>query len=274
MNTAGPLSQDDIEQLLQLIHTAANEEVLARYRHTAVIDKYDGTLVTEADTAMQDRICTALQEAWPGIGFLGEEMTPAERHAVTTHPDALFWCLDPVDGTTNFSAGTPFFSVSLALIDRQGPVFGAVYDPVRDEMFSAVRDAGAWCNDRPMTRRAPCDELKRLLAVVDFKRLPDTLAKGMALERPYRSQRNFGSCALEWAWLADSRFDVYLHGGMRLWDFAAGHLLLQEAGGLSGDYEDNPVFRVTDKPVPVIAARDPETYRLWYDWIQDCLQQA
>jgi myo-inositol-1(or 4)-monophosphatase len=274
MTSSGALLQDEIDALLTLIRTAAREEILPRYRHTTTTDKQDGTLLTEADTAMEKRVGTELQKRWPQIGFLGEEMSAAERQAVTAAPGARFWCLDPVDGTTNYSCGTPFFSVSLALIDQEGAVFGAVYDPLRDEMFSAVRGQGAHCNERPLIQRPTEQELKRLLAVVDFKRLPSSLAAELATQRPFRSHRNFGSCALEWAWLADARYDVYLHGGMRMWDYAAGWLLLQEAGGQSGDYDNNMVLRVTDAPVPVVAARNAAIYSLWYDWIARNLQHA
>ena len=80
---------------------------------------------------------------------------------------------------------------------------------------------------------------------------------------PFKSQRNIGSCALEWAWVAAGRIHLLLHGGEKIWDYAAGTLLLEEAGGLSSDFDGQPIFNHSLSPRPVVAAVSPGLYRLW-----------
>ena len=101
------------------------------------------------------------------------------------------------------------------------------------------------------------------MALVDFKRLPGPLAAHLAARPPYASQRNLGACALEWAWLAAGRGHVYLHGGMGLWDYAAGSLLLAEAGGVSATLDGDPVLRFDTGPRSAVAAADPDLFAAW-----------
>ena len=140
---------------------------------------------------------------------------------------------------------------------------GVVCDPVRGESFAAVLNAGATLNGRSLPRRSGAPQLPHCVALVDFKRLPAPLAARLGTRPPYASQRNLGSCALEWAWLAAGRGHVYLHGGMRLWDYAAGSLLLSEVGGCSATLDDEPVFRPDTGPRSVLAAADPALFEAW-----------
>jgi myo-inositol-1(or 4)-monophosphatase len=178
------------------------------------------------------------------------------------------WLLDPLDGTTNFAGGMPFFAISLALVDAFGVEFGATYDPVRDELFSVMRGGGLRINgEAPPRRRQEPRELEQCTALVDSKRLQPSLATALAVDPPYRSQRNLGACALEWAWLAAGRADLYLHGGQALWDSAAGTLMLAEAGGRMTDLDGGPVFRRSlDRP-SAVAARSAELQERWLRWL-------
>ena len=249
----------DLKQLRQLVRTCAQEELMPRFADVSRRLKKDGSVVTDADHAMQKRMQKELAAHWPGYDFLGEEM-PATKHAVLTAAHAKgLWILDPLDGTSNFAAGVPFFSVSLALLVGDRPQIGVVYDPIRDECFMAQRGAGAWLNGLSLGTRAPVLlPLQRTLAVVDFKRLDRPLAAKLGAEPPYGSQRNFGSSALDWCWLADGRFHIYLHGGQKLWDYAAGSLILSEAGGHAVTLDGEEVFANGLDPRSVVAARDPE----------------
>ncbi len=103
--------------------------------------------------------------------------------------------------------------------------------------------------------------------MVDFKRLPAGLARRLISDPPYASQRNFGSSALEWAWVAAGRGHVYLHGGQKLWDFAAGSLILTEAGGFSCTLAGEPVFKSSLESRSVIAASGEALFRSWRDWL-------
>lgn len=232
----------------------------------AVEVKADGSVLTEADLAMQRRLREALAIHWPGIPLLGEEMGIEAQAAVLRCVGGAFWCLDPLDGTSNFAAGIPFFSTSLALVRDGEPLLGLVYDPVRDECFAAERGRGAWLNGVRL-RPAPAPPLERSIALVDFKRLPAAFAQRLAGSPPYRSQRSFGSVALDWCWIAAGRGHVYLHGGQKLWDFAAGWLILREAGGRAATLDGEPVYRAALEPRSAVAARDAGLFREWCAWL-------
>lgn len=249
---------------------AAHAELLPRFSAVTRHVKTDGSIVTEADHAMQQRMQRELVAQWPGYAFLGEEMAGDEQERLTRKTDRGLWCLDPLDGTSNFAAGIPFFAVSLALLLDGRPVLGLVYDPVRDECFMARRGEGAWINDTPLGASAlPPAELKRAIACVDFKRLEKPLAGSLGAQPPYGSQRNFGSSSLEWGWLADGRFHLYLHGGQKLWDYAAGWLILSEAGGHSVTLDGEEVFALGLAPRSVVAARDSRLFSSWLAWLRE-----
>lgn len=254
--------------LRALVRAAARAELLPRYADVVRHLKTDGSPVTEADHAMQARMQRALARRWPQYGFLGEGMTGHE-HAQLAAGAPDLWCLDPLGGTGNFTAGVPFFAVSLALLVAGRPELGLVCDPVRDECFCAARGRGARRNDAPLAGPGPVlGELRRVIACVDFKRLDKSLAARLAAEPPYGSQRNFGASSLEWCWLADGRFHLYLHGGQQLWDYAAGSLILSEAGGHSATLDGQEVFAFGLAPRSVVAARDARLFAAWQAWLR------
>ncbi len=258
----------DLTELSAAIREAARDELLPRFASVKRELKSDGSLVTVADRSMQERMLVTLAEAWPDFRLLGEEMSHDEQARLVTDPGAGLWILDPLDGTSNFSAGIPFFSVSLALLVAGEVVLGVVYDPDRDESFTARKDGGAWLNGEPLEKPAQSLPLKRAIAAVDFKRLPAELAKRISEQPPYASQRSFGSVALDWCWVAAGRFHVYLHGRQRLWDYAAGQLILSEAGGYSCTLKGTPVFELSNEPRSALASLDRELYGEWCRWIQ------
>ena len=260
-----------LAELASVVKIAAREELLSRFesqqfeRHT----KLDGSVVTDADGAMQQRIALATQDRWPEIKLLGEEMPLQEQRQLLQHHTVC--CVDPLDGTSNFASGIPFFAVSLAIIEHQRPVLGLVYDPLRDECFTAVSGKGCWLNEEVIPASSHSEnqvELDKLIAVVDLKRLSGSYAATIAKQHPFRSQRNFGSCALEWCWLAAGRIQLYLHGGQKLWDYAAGGLILEQAGGQGSTLAGEPVFDATLDPRSVVAACHPDIYEQWYTWLE------
>lgn len=259
----------DLASLYELVRDCAREELLPRFAGVQRHVKHDGSLLTEADLALQRRLERELAVRWPQYEFLGEEMTGHEHVALTAGSAKALWCLDPLDGTSNFAAGIPFFAVSLALLIGGRPEIGIVYDPVRDECFAARRGQGAWLDGENLARPVFVPEaLRWAIAAVDFKRLEPALAARLGGEPPYGSQRNFGSSSLEWCWLADGRFHVYLHGGQKLWDYAAGSLILAEAGGVSATLEGEEVFAFSLDPRSVVAARAPALFREWQTWLR------
>jgi myo-inositol-1(or 4)-monophosphatase len=259
----------DLKALRQLVRACAQEELLPRFADVGRHVKRDGSIVTDADHAMQDRVQKELATHWPEYDFLGEEMPRHEKHeALVASKGHGLWILDPLDGTSNFAAGVPFFSVSLALLINDRPEIGLVYDPIRDECFVAQRGHGSWLNGLSLGTQVPVHlPLARTIAVVDFKRLDRKLAAKLGAEPPFGSQRNFGSSALDWCWLADGRFHVYLHGGQKLWDYAAGILILMEAGGQAVTFVGEEVFTSRLESRSVVATRDPELFQIWLAWV-------
>ena len=179
------------------------------------------------------------------------------------------WCLDPLDGTSNFAAGIPLFATSLALIKNGEVVIGITYDPVRDEMFSAVKGQGAFLNGEQLRCLDSDFTLAKAIAIVDFKRLTPALAQALMLSAPYKSQRNLGTCVIEWAWMAANRGHAYLHGGMKLWDLAAGTLILSEAGGYAATLEGEDVFRPSMMPRSVVISPDKQLFNQWMEYLNE-----
>lgn len=256
----------DIQILKNLVIKHA-DDVLAQYLEGSEVQtKTDGSIVTEVDLALQERLQLALQQYCPDIPILGEEMSAQEQDKLLEKPQSALWCLDPLDGTSNFAAGVPFYSVSLALIRQGRPHMAIIYDPVRKECFSAEAEQGAYLGDRKIHCIAP-GQMKACLANVDFKRLQPELATHIVRNMPFRSQRNFGSCALEWCWLAAGRIHLYLHGGMKLWDYAAGTLLLSEAGGYSSTLQGEQVYAGSRGARSVVAATSAPMFEEWCQFL-------
>lgn len=256
-----------LEQLREAVLPLARQELLPRFTRVAATLKTDGSIVTEADLACQQAVASALAERWPRIPLLGEEMEAAVQQSLLDESEEGLWCLDPLDGTSNFAAGIPYFAVALAYIRRGEVQLGLVYDPVRDECYSAARGQGAWLNGMPLQSRTTGLPLSRCVAMVDFKRLTPALATRLVCATPFASQRNFGSSALDWCMLAAGRGHLYLHGRQNLWDYAAGSLILSEAGGRAATLQGEPVLQVSLQPRSVVATLDPALFGPWRDWI-------
>ncbi|MBS0002967.1 MAG: inositol monophosphatase family protein [Thioalkalivibrio sp.] len=262
-------SEHAFDALLEALRSAGREELLPRFHgHLAVSEKADGSLVTSADHAVDRRLRETLEQLYPGIPVLSEEQ-PRDAQQAALEGNGPCWLLDPLDGTTNFAGGMPFFAISLALIDTGGVAYGATYDPIRDELFTVARGTGLRLNgEAPASRPPESADLSRCTALVDYKRLSHRLALALVTEPPFRSQRNLGACALEWAWLAAGRADLYLHGGQALWDSAAGTLMLTESGGRQCTLEGDPVFRRSLQKPSAVAARSPALQDAWLGWLK------
>ena len=243
------------------------EEIMPRYLKVAHQHKSDGSLCTEADIAAQGALTKKLQ-AILNVPVLGEEMTAAEQRALWEKGRDGIWCIDPIDGTSNFVRGLAYFAVSVALVREGKSVLGVVYDPVANEMFAAEQGKGAFLNGEKLVSRDAAATLSQALASVDMKRLKKKLVTQLAIQPPYSSQRNFGASALDWCYTATGRYDVYLHGGQKLWDYAAGMLILQEAGGQVCCIENDDFERCDIWQRSVIAAHDEKLFGEWKNWIR------
>lgn len=256
----------DIELLKHIIISAAKAEVLPRFNAIECAYKPDGSVVTEADLIMQNRIESELKQHYPDIALLGEEMTTEQQQSLLASNKPL-WCLDPIDGTSNFAAGMPYFSISLALIHEGQPVAALVYDPIRDECFSAKAGQGTYLNGQKLEPKEVGLSLKQSIALIDFKRLTPELATRLITHRPYASQRSLGSIALELCWVAAGRGHIYLHAKQHLWDYAAAQLILNEAGAFSCSLEGQPLNCSSLEPQSTVAALDRELFTQWCDYL-------
>ncbi len=253
------------------VKLVAAEEIMPRYLKVAHQHKSDGSLCTDADIATQTILSRKLQ-AISNVPVLGEEMPEEEQRAIWQSSSDGLWCVDPIDGTSNFVHGLPYFAVSVALLREGRAVLGVVYEPVSDEMFAAELGRGAFLNGEKLQGHAIANSMGQALANVDMKRLNPKLAAMLATNSPCASQRNFGASALEWCYTAAGRYDLYLHGGQKLWDYAAGALILSESGGYAAciendDFSAGDVWRRS-----VIAARSEALFVEWKNWIRE--QQA
>jgi myo-inositol-1(or 4)-monophosphatase len=184
-------------------------------------------LVSEADHAAERLIRERLASARPGDGFLGEE---GGDEAGTS---GLRWVVDPLDGTINFLFGIPQWAVSIACEDARGTLVGVIYDPMRDELWTAERDGPPLLDGRPI-RASERGELATALVATGFgydaevRRLQAAVAARLLPE--VRDIRRLGSAALDLAWTAAGRYDAYYERGLNAWDLAAGELLCARAG--------------------------------------------
>lgn len=257
-----------LENLEQIIRTTSDSVLGDYFQHTTAQFKSDGSIVTEADLAMQSSLQQALHEISPEFPLLGEEMNLDQQRSIIDSAEA-YWCLDPLDGTNNFHHGVPLYAVSAALIVDRELRIGLVYDPVRQELFSALKGTGLRINGLNHQKPTQPEHLNRSLASIDFKRLNQGLKGRLLANMPFKSQRNIGTCALEWAWLAAGRIQLLLHGGEKYWDYAAGSLLVDEANGVSCGYAREPIFNNTLDNRPVIAASTANLHLAWQSFLLD-----
>lgn len=258
---------DDLTTIQQIIQQSTESSLNPYFTQSTANFKNDGSIVTEADIAMQNAMTTALRSLYPAVLMLGEEISEQEQIDVIQSGQD-YWCLDPLDGTNNFHHTLPLFSVSLALISNSEIILAIVYDPVRKEFFSTLKGHGLWINNSKAPRPGQPESMAKSIAMVDFKRLHVDLRRPLVEQPPYKSQRNIGTCALEWAWLAAGRVQLLLHGSERFWDYAAGYLLASEAGGCSETLEGESVFIGGLSPRSVVAASNAQLFEQWTDWIR------
>jgi myo-inositol-1(or 4)-monophosphatase len=188
-------------------------------------------LVTDADTLSERYVLEALQKAYPTHTVLSEEAGLLDKG--TSGPR---WVVDPLDGTTNYAHRLPHFAVSIAVEEGGRVQAGAVYDPMRGELFSAGRGMGATLNGEPIRPSAATELGKSLLCTgfpYDVRERPE-LPVGLLSRMLTRAQgiRRLGSAALDLAYVACGRLDGYFEFGLKPWDVAAGALLVEEAGGV------------------------------------------
>ncbi len=201
---------------------------------TDIYIKGRADFVTKKDLEVQNYIFTELGKLYPDIGFIGEE-----EDKNISGGSGMQWILDPIDGTTNYIYGYNMSAISLALKDKQRIIFGMVYNPFTNELFKAVRGEGAYLNDTPI-KVSNTDTLANALVAVGTS----PYYKNMSVQVFDKIRRIFeesldirrsGSAALDLAYVASGRQDAYFEYSLKPWDYAAGCLILEEAGGIVKD---------------------------------------
>jgi len=256
-----------LKALMATVREVALVEVMPRFLKVARERKADGSLFTSADLAAQDALFAKLP-AISDAPIVSEEMRHEQQVEQWLAGDRGLWCVDPIDGTSNFVNGLPYFAISVAYMRGGRPELGAVYDPVADEMFAAQRGHGANLNGEPLPIREHVPPLAEAMAGIDLKRLPRKLARVIAARPPFFSHRSYGASTLDWCYTAAGRFDVYLHGGQKLWDYAAGSLILAEAGGHMCSLEHDDFWAAPLWQRSVIAARGRQLFEAWKLWVR------
>ena len=217
---------------------AGGEVALASWRNLAageVSEKKKNDFVTNADRASEERIVSRIRESFPRDNFLGEE---GGRQG--TDSDARTWIIDPLDGTSNFIAGFPFWSVSIAAREAGRIVAGVVWDPLRQELYTAERGSGAFRNGSRI-RVTGREGLEGAFLATGFpfrsrEKIDLYLSVFRELFLHARAIRRAGSAALDLAMVAAGVHDGFFEFRLSVWDIAAGALLIEEAGGKLADF--------------------------------------
>jgi len=249
-----------MQPLLNIAIAAARAagNIIIRYMNrvdsVSVQSKRRNDFVSEVDRLAEHEIINVIHRAYPRHAILAEESGGRGE-------DDYRWVIDPLDGTTNFLHGFPQYAVSIALNHKETPQLGVVYDPFKEELFTAFRGAGATLNSRRI-RVSRINGLPGALLGTGIPYRPDQnldayLATLKALLPDTAGVRRAGSAALDLAYVACGRLDGFWEFGLKPWDFAAGAMLVQEAGGMVGDMSGGPEFVNTGN----VLAASPKAFR-------------
>jgi len=234
------LSSGEIEHLTEVARRAAEvggEQLRQHFgRLQQVREKgRSGDLVTEADHAAEAAVLALLEAETPQIGVLAEESGRRSR------PGELEWCVDPLDGTTNYAHSYPLFATSVGLCWRGQPLLGALAAPGLEQLYWAAPGLGSWCNGSRLAVSA-CPSLEQALLVTGFaydrrSRLDNNYAEFAWFTHRSQGVRRGGSVALDLAFVAAGKLDGIWERGLSPWDLAAGAVLVEQAGGVVSAYD-------------------------------------
>ena len=193
-----------------------------------------GDLVTNVDLEVENKIKQYLLEETPNISIIAEESGKLNKNSDLT------WCIDPLDGTTNYSHGYPFFGTSIGLVYKNNPILGAISVPYLNELYSACIGEGSFCNDNKLKVSNPCNLSDSLLVTGfsydRFETEDNNYAEFCYLTHKTRGVRRGGAASVDLAFVAAGKLDGYWEKGLEVWDLAAGAIIVKEAGGVISDY--------------------------------------
>lgn len=242
------MDNTEIRPILELATVAARlagQKAMEELKFTTASIKKNNTIVTEADLKCQEIILDQIKEKYPDHGFIAEEGESAEPLILPPRSDkGIWWVIDPIDGTNNYAHGLLTFAVSIAAFHENEPIVAAIYEPATDSMFTTSKDADAQLN---MSRINVSDEKINQFAsfAVDSHFKPQMAAAFADVMQSTRF-RNFGSTALHLAYVAKGAMIGAITTVTRLWDIAAGTLIIENAGGIVTDFDGNEIFPLKD----------------------------
>ena len=241
---ASGLKPVELERLSDVARRAAEAGAAQLLEHFGRLESIRekgraGDLVTEADVAAEQAVLAVLERDTPELGVLAEE---SGRRAGSGSP--LEWCVDPLDGTTNYAHGYPFFGTSIGLTWNGQPLLGALAVPALQQLYWAAPGHGSWCNNSRI-EVSQCSTLASSLLVTGFaydrhERLDNNYAEFAWFTHRTRGVRRGGAAAVDLAFVADGRLDGYWERGLSPWDLAAGVALVEQAGGVVCSYDGSP----------------------------------
>ncbi len=228
------MNTEELEALLKKAGKLfADRNAAAHTREKGVAD-----YVTEVDFAVQQFIRRRLEELYPEVQFLSEEKSNEE-----IDKNGLVWVLDPVDGTTNLIHDYRASVISLALMQKGSVVLGMIYNPYTDELFSAQKGKGSYCNGQKIEVSGAETMEKCLISIGTSPYYKEMAEKNFkvfqAIFKDCQDIRRSGSAALDLAYVACGRIEAYFERNLKIWDYAAGMLLVRESGGQVTDYRGN-----------------------------------
>jgi myo-inositol-1(or 4)-monophosphatase len=255
------LSLGEVERFLDLARRAAESGGVQLKAHFGRLEQVrekgrNGDLVTEADLAAEAAVLGFLEAETPEVGVLAEESGRRRGSG------ALEWCVDPLDGTTNYAHGFPFFATSVGLTWQGMPLLGAMAVPAFDELYWAAPALGSWCNGRRLAVSG-CERLGDALLTTGFaydrqQRLDNNYAEFAWFTHRTHGVRRAGAAAVDLAFVASGKLDGYWERGLAPWDLAAGLVLVEEAGGVVTGYDGGAVDLRSGRVVAAGAALHPQ----------------
>jgi len=250
------LHKQELDKFLSLGEQAvrlASQHLLDRWGHSNRVEQKEShhSIVSEEDLQSEEIIIEFLDRALPGHSFVSEERGQISRH------DELTWVIDPLDGSSYYVRGLQSFSVSLALLHEWRPILGIVACPSNSELFTALQARGSYLNGRPIVVSSIGKLPDGILSFShSFLRAPEYANPRSQLVPSCRSIRGGGSCAQELCYIACGRTDGFVAPAQSIWDFAAGALVVEEAGGQFTDFAGEPpdYSALPHKDFPVVAS--------------------
>lgn len=230
----------NIEDIKNIIKEAGR--YMLSHKHNEVITKGKDDYVTEVDLYIQNMIKNRLSNLYPNIQFIGEE-----NNLHVADFNQLCWVLDPIDGTTNYIHDYKCSVISLALLEKGKTILGVVYNPYLNEMFEAEIYKGAFLNGVPIHVSDNTDISRSLVAVGTSPYYKDekTIVNNFSIMKDVLMHctdiRRSGSATFDMVNVACGRIEAYLEHNVKLWDYAAAKLIVEEAGGIVCDYEGHPI---------------------------------